>query len=401
MSETTTVPTPRPVVDLLDPGFYHDLDAMHTAFRWMRVNEPVYRDEANGLWAVTRHADLLDVERRARVFVSGQGYRSFLSPGEDNMIALDDPRHGEQRSLVARRFTPKAVTRHTDLIRGIVTDLLDAVGDRGRMEVVGELAAPLPCRLTARLLGFPEETWPQIKSWSERLMRYDAVPGDADAGMGFVAACMEFGALLQELVPARRDSPADDLLSVWAHAEVGGCPMSGETIFNETGLLISGGAETTRTVIARSLAAFCDHPDQWEALHADPSLLPGAVEEMVRWVTPLNNFFRTATEDTTIGDTAIASGDRVILLYPSANRDEAVFEDPDRFDVTRRPNSHLAFGFGPHVCLGAPLARLELRILLEDLTRRYTGLHALGPLELERNMFATAVDRFELGFERR
>lgn len=251
MPSTSHELTARPEVDLLDPNAYHDLDAMHAAFTWMRAHEPVYRDQANGLWAVTRHADLLDVERRAGVFVSGRGYRSFESPGEDNMIALDGPAHAEQRSLVSRRFTPKAVTGHAGYLRETVATLLDAVADRGRMEVVDAIAAQLPCRLTAHLLGFPEERWADVKSWSERLMRYDAVPHDATVGMDFVSAIIEFHSILEGVAGARRAEPADDLVSVWANAELHGCPMRHETIVNETGLVISGGAETTRTVIAR------------------------------------------------------------------------------------------------------------------------------------------------------
>ncbi|HUF33430.1 MAG TPA: cytochrome P450 [Acidimicrobiales bacterium] len=401
MSVTAPTTTDRPTADLLDPSFYVDLDAMHEAFRWMRANEPVYRDEANALWAVTRHADVIDVERRAKVFVSGQGYRSFHSPSESNMIAQDDPGHAEQRALVARRFTPKAVLRHEETIRSMVTGLLDSIAEAGRMEVVGDLAAPLPCKLTAHLLGFPEDAWPEVRSWSERLMRIDRMTREPEVAMDLIMACQEFQAVLDDVVPARREEPADDLVSVWANAEVGGCPMSGETIFHETGLFISGGAETTRTVIARGIAALCEHPEQWEAIAADPALVPHAVEELIRWVTPLNNFFRTATADATIADTAVATGDRVILLYPSANRDEAVFDDPYRFDVARAHNNHVAFGFGPHVCVGAPLARLELRILFEELARRFTNLHALGPLELEASIFATAVERFEVGFDLR
>ena len=394
-------PTTTRRFDLLDPGFYADLDGMHEAFTWMRSEDPVHRDEGNGLWAISRHADVVDVERRATVFSSALGYRSFHSPGEDNMIAQDDPGHAEQRSLVARRFTPRAVQAHGARIRAVVVELLEAVAERGRMEVVGDLAAPLPCRLTAQLLGFPEDRWPDIRSWSERLMRYDALPRDPAVGAGFVQAISEFEALLDEVIAERSATPADDLVSVWLGAAADGCPMARHTIMNETGLLISGGAETTRTVIARALAAFCDHPDQWEAVAADPGLVPGAVEEMVRWVSPLNNFFRTATADTEVHGTAMAAGDRVILLYPSANRDEDVFPDPFRFDVRRAPNPHVAFGFGPHVCLGAPLARLELRILLEELTARFTGLHRLSEPDIEPNIFASAVRSFELGFSRR
>lgn len=387
-------------VDLLDPAFYADLDDMHETFARLRGDDPVHRDERNGLWAVTRHADLIDVERRAKTFVSGLGYRSFHSPGEDNMIAQDDPRHAEQRGVVARRFTPKAVVRHEEWIRSTVAELVDAVAADGQMEVVDALAARLPGRLTAALLGFPEDRWRDVKSWSERMMRYDRMQVDADALMGTMASIQEFSEVLFPTYAARKDDPRDDLVSAWAQAP--GCPYDDQAkLINETGLFISGGAETTRTVIGRGLRVFCDHQDQWEAVAADPSLVPSAVEELIRWVTPLNNFFRTAVDDTTIGDQAIAAGDRIILLYPSANRDEDVFDDPFRFDVRRSPNPHVAFGFGPHVCIGAPLARLELRILFEELTKRFTNLRVVSEPEIEENIFASAVKRFELAFDRR
>jgi cytochrome P450 family 142 subfamily A polypeptide 1 len=389
------------VPDLLDPNFYVDLDAMHESLRRLRRERPVARDEKNGLWAITRHADVVDVERNDRVFVSGLGYRSFESPDEDDMISLDDPRHAEQRKLIARRFTPKSVRGLEPLMAEIMDDLIGRWADRGELEVVSELAAPLPARLTAQLLGFPEERWPDITSWSERLMRYDQIAYDAEAGAGFLNAILEFSELLAEVVDARRAEPADDLISVWANADVGGCPMAEHTLINETGLMISGGAETTRTVIARSLATFCEHPDQWEALAADPALIPGAVEEMIRWVTPLNNFFRTATDPATVGGVPMEAGDRVILLYPSANRDEAVYDDPYLFDVRREQNPHVAFGFGSHFCLGAPLARLELRMLMERLTRTMTNLRVVEAPDIEANIFVGAVRSFRLGFDRR
>src|SRR5665647_2488797 len=285
-----TAPSSAEVPDLLDPGFYVDIDAMHNALRPLRHDHPVVWDEKNSLWAVLRHADVVDVERRDEVFVSGQGYRSFHAPGEDNIIALDEPRHSEQRTLISRRFTPKAVRS-----------------------------------LEPKLAG----------------------------------------------------------------------------IMDETGLMISGGAETTRTVITRSLAEFCDHPDQWEALGDDPSLIPAAVEEMIRWVTPLNNFFRTAVEPAAIGGVGVEAGDRVILLYPSANRDEIVFDDPFAFDIRRIHNPHVSFGFGTHFCLGAPLARFELRMLMERLTRRITNLSVIEAPDIEANIFAGAVRSFRLGFDRR
>ena len=339
-------------IDLCDPEFYRS-EGMHDAFTWMRANEPVYRDEANELWAVTRHADLLDVERRSDVFVSGRGYRRHWEPSENNMIASDDPVHQEQRRLVSRGFTPKAVRRHEDVLAELIDELLDAID--GPVEVVEALAAQLPARMTARLLGFPEEDWRDLKSWSERLMRLDAQFEDPQIEFDVGLACMEFNQQLMEMVPARRECPVDDLVSDWANA------YEHDKVFNETGLFIAGGAETTRTAIAHGLRAFADHPDQWDRPADEPDLVPSAVDEVIRWVTPLNNFFRTAVEDSTIGDQAVAEGDRVILLYPSANRDEAVFDEPFTFDITRRPNPHVAFGYGTHFCIGANFAKYELQ----------------------------------------
>jgi cytochrome P450 family 142 subfamily A polypeptide 1 len=384
--------------DLLDPAFYADIDAMHQAFTWMRANAPMWHDEANGVWAVTRHADLIEAERRSEIFRSGLGYRSFHSPGEDNMIAQDDPRHLEQRRLINRRFTPHGVQAYGPLIRRVTEELVDQFLPDGRLEVVTQLAAALPAKLTAHLLGFPEETWPQIRTWSERLMRYDQVARDPAVAVEFVTAITEFNDVLTEVAAARRADPADDLISAWVGGEVGGCPLSHDTLINETGLVISGGAETTRTVIARSLATFAEHPDQWEAMGADPALVPGAVEEMIRWVTPLNNFFRTCTADATLGGVDLHVGDRVMLAYPSANRDEAVFTEPFRFDIRRTPNPHVAFGQGTHFCLGASLARLELRLLFEVLTSRMTDLRVVEAMDIEPNIFVGAVRSLHMAF---
>ncbi len=385
--------TERLEVDLLDPGFYQG--DPHPAFTWMRANEPVYRDERNGLWAVSRHADVLDVERNSATFVSGRGYRSFEAPGENNIIALDDPEHVAQRRLVSNRFTPRAVRSHEAWLRATIDDLLDPVAASGELDVIPGLAAQLPCRLTARLLGFPEDRWPDVQSWSERLMRYDRVPHDAAAAEGSLTAIVEFATLLAEVAPQRRGCPMDDLISVWTTAELpGGVTYDEERLVNEVGLFIAGGAETTRTVIAHGLALFAEHPDQWERLAEAPELVPTGVEELIRWVTPLNNFFRTASGVARIGDQEVAEGDRVILLYPSANRDESVFADPFTFDVGRDPNPHVAFGHGTHFCIGANLARYELRLLFGELTRRFHPPVARSECVVEPNIFARSVESF-------
>ncbi len=387
--------TDAPPINLLDPDWWVDLDRVHEFFTWSRREAPVYRD-ANDYWIVTRHADVIDVERRSDVFSSRGSYRANIAMEESNTIALDDPDHLAQRRLVSRQFTPRAVQEHSAFLRSRIDELLAAVADQGRLEVVHDLAAQLPSRLTAELLGFPEDRWPDIKSWSERLMRTDAITFDNDALMGMMNAIMEFNPVLQEIAAERAGCPAHDLISVWA-----GAGMDPLTLMHETGLYIAGGAETTRTAIGRGLAVLADHPDQWEAAAADPARVPGLVEEVIRWVTPLNNMFRRVVRDDRIGDQTVRAGDRVMLAYPSANRDETVFDDPFRFDISRDPNPHLAFGQGTHFCVGANLARLELRLLFGALTERWTNLRVVTAPDLEPNVFATAVRRFDLAFDLR
>jgi cholest-4-en-3-one 26-monooxygenase len=386
----------RPVIDLLDPNFYRA--DPHAAFTWMRAHEPVYRDHRNGLWGITRHAHLQEVERRSTVFLSGQGYRAIWSPEEINMIAQDDPRHRQQRMIVQPRLTGAAIAQRRDEIDALVTELIDDMVGSDVAEVVEAMAGQLPARLTCRLIGYPEAMWPEVKSWSERLMRIDMRERDGQTFTDFFDANIEFAGALGPLVPPRMGCPAHDLLGDWINAKIDGEPLSPAAIVHEVGLFISGGAETTRTAISHGLRAFVDHPDQWEAIAADPSLVPGAVEEVLRWVTPLNNMFRRAGADTEIGGQPIARGDRIILLYPSANRDEEVFADPFRFDIRRTPNPHLAFGFGTHLCVGTHVARTTLAAVFRLLAQRITDLRVVAEPDIEPNIFARAVRSFTLGY---
>ncbi|MGZ8752292.1 MAG: cytochrome P450 [Acidimicrobiia bacterium] len=392
--------TPSDTPDLLSPSFWVDLDAMHAFFTDARATGPVWRDDANGLWAVVRHAEVLEVERGSTIFRSRPGYRSFENHDEADMIAKDDPEHLAQRRVVSAKFAPRSVQTMTPMLDGLISELVDGVVEGaardGDVEVVDALAAQLPSRLTAQLLGFPEDRWRDIKSWSERLMRIDTAPKDMEVAMGLVSAIQEFAAVIDETADARRGCPADDLISSWVGAD-----FDEITMVHEAGLFISGGAETTRTVIARGLRVLADHPEQWVAAAADPSLIPGMVEELLRWVTPLNNFFRTAAVDAHIGGQAVAAGDRICIVYPSANRDELVFDDPFRFDIRRDPNPQVAFGHGTHFCLGVNLARTELRMLFGALTQRITNLRVVTEPDIEENIFAGAVRSFRLTFEHR
>jgi cytochrome P450 family 142 subfamily A polypeptide 1 len=398
---TSTAATDRPVIDVLDRAFWQR--DPHDAWTWCRNHDPVHRDEGSGIWCITKHADVLWVERNDDLFSSHCTYRLNESPGESNMIAHDDPAHLYQRRLVNRGFTPRAVKAETATFVEMIDRLVDPLTPAGRTEVIGDIAGQLPARFTARLLGLDEEEWwTSMKSWSERLMRIDAARIDNAALMDMMATMQELMATVVEKTTELRGCPAEGLLSTWSNATMAdGSPMPVETIFHEAGLFVSGGSETTRTAIAHGLRTFCDQNDQWELLHDQPEHLPTAVDEVIRWVTPLNNMFRKATRDVELRGVTIKAGDRVALVYPSANRDEEVFEDPFTFDVTRSPNHHVAFGYGTHFCLGANFARLELELLLAKLTRAWTNLRVITEPDVELNHFARAVRSFDLAFDAR
>ena len=386
--------TERMTVDLLDPVLYQSNP--HEVWAWMRANEPVYRDEKNKLWGITRHADVMDVERRSSVFSSQGVYRAVLSPGESNMIAQDDPRHRQQRMLVQPQLTHAGVATRTAEVEALVAELVAEAVLLGEFDVVELLAGQLPARLTARLLGFPEEMWPQVKSWSERLMRTDMRDRDPLIMNEFIDANREFLAAMMPIMEEVTACPQNDFMSIWSHAEIDGQKLPPEAIFHEVGLFIAGGAETTRTAISHGIRAFIDHPEQWEELAATPELIDSAVEEVLRWVTPLNNFFRMALTDDVVGGQPIAAGDRIIMLYPSANRDESVFDDPLAFNIHRNPNPHLSFGFGTHLCIGANLARLVLTTMFRELSAQATDLAVVTEPDVEANIFARAVRSFQI-----
>ena len=386
--------TERMTIDLLDPALYQSNP--HDVWAWMRANEPVYRDEKNKLWGITRHADVMDVERRSLVFSSEGVYRAVLSPGESNMIAQDDPRHRQQRMLVQPQLTHAGVATRTAEVEALVAELVAEAVAQGEFDVVELIAGQLPARMTARLLGFPEEMWPEVKSWSERLMRTDMRDRDPLIMNEFIDANREFLGAMMPIMQEVTACPRNDFMSMWAHAEIDGQKLPPEAIFHEVGLFIAGGAETTRTAISHGIRAFVDHPEQWEELAAKPELINTAVEEVLRWVTPLNNFFRMALTDDVVGGQPIAAGDRIIMLYPSANRDEAVFKNPFEFDIHRNPNPHLSFGFGTHLCIGANLARLVLTTVFRELSGRATGLTVVSEPDVEANIFARAVKSFQI-----
>jgi cytochrome P450 family 142 subfamily A polypeptide 1 len=388
------------VIDLLDGDFY--VNDPYATYRWMRDHSPVHWDAVNELWGVSRYDDVVDVERRKDVFVNSDqakgGYRPNI-PADPAIIGLDDPLHHQRRNLVSRRFTPRAVTAREDHVRATVRSLVDAVAaNGGQAEIVGELAAPLPAMTIAWLLGFPEERWPELKDWSERTIVLGGGPRYFNED-GMVAA-MEFAQAASELHAEKLRCPADDIMTIWTTASVEGEPITVDTVISDCLLLLDGGAETTRTVIARTILDLIAHPDQWEALKAgvDPAV---ATEEFIRWVTPIHNMCRVAAVDTEVGGQPIEAGQQLVLMYSSANRDPAHFDDPERYDLTRMPNNHIAFGFGTHFCLGAALARMEIRLFFTELVRRVRSMRLVPgtePVEMP-NAFVYGLRSAHVEFE--
>ncbi len=255
--------------------------------------------------------------------------------------------------------------------------------------------------MIGHLLGFPEERWPDLVHWSETTIALGGGPRYATDD-GIIAAA-EYGQAAIELANERRGCPVDDLMSVWSTAEVGGCALSDDNLASDALLLLDGGAETTRTVIANGIDTFIAHPEQRDLLRREPERMPTAVEELIRWTTPILNMCRVANHDTELNGVEIKAEQQVVLMYSSANRDESVFDDPQRFDVTRDPNPHIAFGFGTHFCLGAALARLELRIMFEELVARlddWAWADDIGPRRLP-NSFVRGITEFPVRFTAR
>jgi cholest-4-en-3-one 26-monooxygenase len=369
-------------VDLLDGAFY--ANDPYPTYAWLRDHAPLYWDAGNELWGVSRYDDIEHIEKHAELFINSDqskgGYRPNI-PADPAIIGLDDPMHRTRRNLVARRFTPKAVGSWQEEARAAITRLFDGVeANGGKAEIIGDLAAPLPAMMIGKLLGFSTEEWPKLQSWSERTIALGGGPRYMDED-GIVAA-MEFAQASSELYAQKAKCPADDVMTVWTQAEIDGCPLGVDLTIADSLLLLDGGAETTRTVIARAMLELIARPDQWDLLRSGADIST-AVEEFIRWVSPIHNMCRVAARDYELGGVTVRKGQQVVLLYGSANRDPSHFTNPERFDVTRHPNDHLAFGVGTHFCLGAGLARLEIRVFFEELVRRVQSMRLLSePIEM-------------------
>lgn len=383
-------------VPLHSPDFY--AGDPYPAYRELRTTSPVVWNDVTNFWALLKYEDIRFVSSNPGKFSSTKGI-TIPDPTqpepvqEGNLIFTDPPRHRQLRKLINSGFTRRQVTLLEPKVREIVKGILGDLDVSEPREFAEEIAAPLPTRMIAEMLGAPPEDWEQFRTWS------DAAVGtaDPDIELDHVVALGQLYEYFTQLIGARRSgevSGREDLLSILAAAEVDGERLSDEDLLNFSFLLLVAGNETTRNLIALGTLALIDHPEQFALLRDNPSLLPSAVEEMLRYTSPVTHMARRATEDVEIRGQLIKKGDTVVMLYGSANRDVDVFgPTAEDFDITRNPNPHIAFGCGEHACLGAQLARLEARVMFEVLLGSYPSIELAGDVTRLRATMVPGVKR--------
>ncbi|MDH4171450.1 MAG: cytochrome P450, partial [Acidimicrobiia bacterium] len=374
------------VVDIYDPDGYVD-GPPHQVFDRLRLEQPVFRQEmpdGTWYWAVLRHGDVVEVSRQPLVFSAATGgvVLEDLDPDSlammrNMLLAMDPPLHIEHRRNISPRFRARVIAGLEPRIRAMCAQIFDAVEPGRPVDFVHEVASHLPARIIGELMGIPREDWPRLHEMAER----NSGGQDPDINpeqRGSSSVDMAMYAI--EHAQRRRAEPArDDLTTLLLESEIDGRAMTDIEFGSFFVQLVTAANDTTRTMLSSGLLALLEHPEQLAAVRAEPGLIPGAVEEILRWANPLHYFRRTATEDTRLSDTAISAGDKVAMIYTSANRDGEVFDDPHRFDIRRDPNPHLSFGVAEHFCLGAHLARLEGRVFFEELLGRFGSIELVGP----------------------
>lgn len=393
---TATTQQTKPDVDLTDGNFY--AGDSRSVYKWMRENEPVFRDR-NGLAAAATYAAVIEAERNPELFSNAGGIRPD-QPGVEMMIEMDDPQHLLRRKLVNAGFTRKRVKDLEGSIENLCDTLIDKVCEHGECDFVWDIAAPLPMAVIGDMLGVRPEEREMFLKWSDDLVSFLSSTADPEQFQLTMDAFAAYSEYMMGMIAERKESPTDDLVSVLVHAEVEGSKLEDHQIVTEVLLLLIGGDETTRHTLSGGTRQLILHPNQHERLRNDLSLLPNAIEEMLRWTAPVKNMARTVTADTEFHGTALAEGEKMILLFESANFDENVFENPEVFDIERYPNNHLAFGFGTHFCLGNQLARLELSIMQTKLLQRLPDLRLASDdeLPLRPANFVSGLERMPVVF---
>ena len=389
---------------LTDPSFY--AGDPHPVYARLRAEAPVFWCPAGQFWALSKYEDVRRVGHDTTLFSSRRG--TLLAdgrardaggphaPGAKHLIRSDPPDHTMLRKVVSRSFTPRMISSLEDRARSIARDLLERIDAGAVTDVVGALSAPFTTYVIAELMGVPRERWADFWTWT------DSAIAQVDAGRSdpaLAAHVSDLMAFFGELLEQRRRHPADDIVSDLVAGELQGQPLTELDLLTYCKFLLVAGTETTRNLISSGTALLSEHPDQRQLLLRSPELIPDAVEEMLRVTSPVLAFCRTATADTEIRGQRIAAGDYLALLYASANRDEDIWAEPDRFDVLRRqPRPHVAFGFGAHVCLGANLARMEARVLFEELLRVFPDFQVTGPAVRGKSTLVAIVEELPAVF---
>jgi len=382
MRVPTTGTRPTCHFDVVDRGFYQD---PHPSYSWIRANRPIYWDDAHQLWVLSRHADVSYVSTHPDLFCSGHGIRPTHSV-DLSLVGLDGERHLHQRRLLNQGFSPRMIRAMEPRVRQVVTEVLDRIADRSSCDFVTEVAVPIPLVVIAELMGLPVEDRVRLGHWSDRMMGGEGRSDPDDPVMADAAAAFgEYVGYLSGMIEERRQTlrrggaVPDDVISILVGADEDGVLQSNDELtLDELTMflvvLLVAGNETTRNAISGGMWALNCFPDQWRRLRHEPDSFATMADEICRFVSPVISFARTTTRDTELRGQQIAEGEKVLMLYQSANRDEDVFENPDSLRVDRNPNPHLAFGIGPHVCMGINLARLEIRVVFEELTRRFPDM---------------------------
>lgn len=381
-------------LDLVEPARFARYGYPHALWARLRAEAPVAHFAPEGyrpFWAITKHADVVAIASQPLRFSSAHGI--ILGPADavpapsEMVVTLDPPRHGPMRRVASRRFTPRAQQAQRADIERIAAEILDRAATGGassECDFVERIAAPLPIAVVAWILGVPREDWELLFRWTNEVIGKDDPeyrrPGETPS-QTIRRARGELHAYFERLIAERRKKPRDDLVSELLGATIDGAPLTHTQVLSYCELMVEAGNETTRNAISGGLLAFCEHRGEWEKLRARPELLPDAVEEILRWVSPITHFTRTATADCEVRGRKIRQGEQVALFWASANHDEEVFDDPFAFRVDRRPNPHVAFGVGEHFCMGAHVARVEIEVVFRQLLARLDEFEPAGPVE--------------------
>lgn len=427
-SATELLP-PEIVGDIIDPKAHADGARFHTAARWLRANNPLGRAEIDGFdpfWIVSKHADILEVSRQNSLFHSGDRQTTFTNQEADqrvrkltggsphlvrSLVQMDEPDHLKYRALTQSWFMPQNLRRLEARVREIARGFVDRMADMGgECDFVADVALHYPLHVVMEILGVPESDEPRMLRLTQELFgasdadmnRNAEAPVSAeDAIQQLQAVLADFFMYFNAITEDRKARPTTDLATVIANGTIDGAPISPLEAMSYYVIVATAGHDTTSSSTAGAIWALCEHPGELVKAKANPALIPGLVEESIRWTTPVRHFMRSATADTELRGRQIAKGDWLMLSYPSGNRDEEVFSDPFAFKIDRSPNKQLSFGYGAHLCLGQHLARMEMRILWEELLPRLDQLELAGEARLSEGMFVNGPKRLPIRYTMR